>query len=238
MAGKNRSSQNTPNFALLKMAAGVFVSWLVIGVLLFGGSGKFNWGLGWLFFVLWGVLKLAFILLLRWHDPELMVERVTKHENSQRYERLILPVYFLASYGTILVAGLDAGRFQWSGEVPEALIVIAYLFYLFGNGLASWAVVSNPFFSSESRLQSDRDQKVARKGPYRYVRHPAYLAAILMWPVTGLLMASWWAAIPGLLAAVMMFIRAFYEDRMLLAELTGYVIYAQQVPYRLFPGIW
>jgi protein-S-isoprenylcysteine O-methyltransferase Ste14 len=147
-------------------------------------------------------------------------------------------VYFLASYGTILVAGLDAGRFQWSGEVPEALIVIAYLFYLFGNGLASWAVVSNPFFSSESRLQSDRDQKVARKGPYRYVRHPAYLAAILMWPVTGLLMASWWAAIPGLLAAVMMFIRAFYEDRMLLAELTGYVIYAQQVPYRLFPGIW
>ena len=174
----------------------------------------------------------------RWHDPELMVERVTKHENIKPYERLILPVYFLASFGTILVAGLDGGRFQWSGEVPVWLIVIAYIFYLLGNGLASWAAASNPFFSSESRLQTDRDQKVSRVGPYGFIRHPAYLAAILMWPVTGLLMASWWASLPGLLAAITMFIRAVYEDRMLLAELTGYMEYAQQVRYRLFPVIW
>ena len=47
------------------------------------------------------------------------------------------------------------------------------------------------------------------------------LATVLIWPVTGLLMESWCAAIPGLLAALMMVIRAIYEDRMLHAELPG-----------------
>ena len=238
MAGKNTSAVITPNTALLKMTAGILVSWLFIAVLLFVGAGRLDWGLGWLFFAIWGLLKLVFILLLRWHDPELMVERATRHENTQRYERLIVPVYFLMSFGTILVAGLDAGRFRWSGDMPVVLIVSAYIVYLCGNGLASWAVSANPFFSSESRLQTDRDQKVTRYGPYRFVRHPAYLATILLWPVTGLLLESWWAVIPGLLAALMMFIRTVCEDRMLQTELPGYAEYAEQVRYRLFPGIW
>jgi protein-S-isoprenylcysteine O-methyltransferase Ste14 len=107
-----------------------------------------------------------------------------------------------------------------------------------GNGLASWAVSANPFLSSESRLQADRNQEVTRLGPYRFVRHPAYLATVIIWPVTGLLLESWYAIIPGLLAALMMFTRTVYEDRMLHADLPGYVDYAQQVSHRLFPGIW
>ena len=81
------------------------------------------------------------------------------------------------------VQGASIG--DWAGCLSR-YIVIAYVIYLFGNGLASWAVSANPFFSSESRLQMDRDQKVTRRGPYHFVRDPAYLAAILPWPVTGL----------------------------------------------------
>lgn len=238
MAGGTDLVRITPNRALLKMTAGILVTWMLVGILLFGGAGRLDWGLGWLFFALWGLLKLAFILLLRWHDPALMVERATRHDNTQRYDRVLLPVYFLMAFGAILVAALDGGRFHWSGEVPAALIVLAYVVYLFGNGLAAWAAGSNPFFSSESRLQADRDQKVARQGPYRFVRHPAYLATILLWSVTGLLLESWWAVIPGTLAAIIMFMRTVYEDRMLLVELPGYANYARQVRYRLFPGIW
>jgi protein-S-isoprenylcysteine O-methyltransferase Ste14 len=205
---------------------------------LFAAAGRFDWGLGWLFFAAWGLLKLAFIFLLRWCDPALMVERATRHENTQRYDRLILPVYFLMAFGAILVSGLDGGRFHWSGEMPAAVIVGAYAIYLIGNGLASWAAGSNPFFSSESRLQADRGQRVIRQGPYRFVRHPAYLATVLLWPVTAPLLGSWWAVIPGLLAALTMLIRTIYEDRMLQAELPGYAEYAKQVRYRLFPGIW
>lgn len=238
MAGKADPVSLTPNQALLKMTAGIVVTWLIVGVLLFAGAGRFNWGLGWLFFAVWGLLKLAFILILRWHDPALMVERATRHENTQRYDRLLLPIYFVMAFGAILVGGLDGGRFGWSGEMPVTVIVIAYIIYLLGNGLASWAAGSNPFFSSESRLQAERDQQVIRQGPYRFVRHPAYLATVLLWPVTGPLLGSWWAVIPGLLAALTMFVRTVYEDRMLQAELPGYAEYARQVRYRLFPGIW
>jgi len=228
----------TPNAALLKTLASILASLIFIIVLLFAGAGRLNWKLGWLFVVVWGLLKVVFILLLRWHDPALLVERATRHENTQAYDRLIVPVYFVFSFGTILVAGLDGGRFRWSGDLSVALIIIAYIIYLFGNFLASWAVSANPFFSSESRLQVDRNQKVTHLGPYSFVHHPAYLATILLWLVTGLLLESWYAAILGLLAALMMFIRTVYEDRMLHVELPGYVEYAQEVHYRLFPGSW
>jgi protein-S-isoprenylcysteine O-methyltransferase Ste14 len=238
MIEKNTSTALTPNRALFKTIAGILASWLLIGVLLFVGAGRIDWGLGWLFCALWGLLKLAFVLLLRWQDPALMVERTTRHKNTQRYDRLILPMYFLMAFGAILVAGLDGGRFRWSGEMPVGLIAAAYIVYLVGNGLAAWAAGFNPFFSSESRLQAERGQKVARRGPYRFVRHPAYLATILIWPVTGPLLGSWWAVLPGLLAALMMLIRTVFEDRMLLADLPGYADYAGQVRHRLFPGVW
>jgi protein-S-isoprenylcysteine O-methyltransferase Ste14 len=228
----------TPNAALFKTLSGILASLVLIAVLLFAGAGRLNWMLGWLFVVVWGLLKIVFILLLRWHDPALLVERATRHENAQPYDRWIIPVYFVFCFGTILLAGLDGGRFRWSGEVPFVLILMAYAIYIFGNVLATWAVSANPFFSSESRLQKDRNQIVTRMGPYHFVRHPAYLATVLMWPVTGLLLESWCAAIPGILAALMMLLRTVYEDRMLHAELPGYAEYAQDVPYRLFPGIW
>lgn len=228
----------SPNRALAKMIASWLAGTILTAVLLFSSAGRLDWILGWLFIAAWSLLKLVFIVYLRRHDPDLLVERVTRHENAKPYDRVIIPIYFVFAFGTIVIAGLDGGRFRWSGELPISIIALSYLIYLFGNGLASWAVNSNPFFSAESRLQFDRQQKVTDRGPYHFVRHPAYLAAILLWPATGAMLESWWAAIPGILTALMMFIRTIYEDRMLQIELPGYKEYASQVRYRLFPGIW
>jgi protein-S-isoprenylcysteine O-methyltransferase Ste14 len=228
----------TPDTALLRMLVNNLVSLLLITFLAFAGAGRLDWGFGWVFIAVWGLSKLSFALLLRWHDPELLVERATRHENTQPYDRRILPVYSVLSFFTILVAGIDNGRFHWSGQMPAALIILAYVIYLLGNMLSGWAVIANPFFSSESRFQSDRNQAVTRTGPYRFLRHPAYLATIILGAVTPLLMGSWWAVIPGLLSALMILIRTAYEDRMLRAELPGYAEYAEQVHFRLFPAIW
>lgn len=229
---------NSPRRMLVKTMLSTLISWLLVGLLVFGGAGRLDWGLGWLFVILWGGLKMVLLLALYRLDPALLVERATRHANTASYERWIIPLYLLLSFLTILVAAVDGGRLGWSGVVPVWVIVAAYIIYLIGNGLAGWAAGSNPFFSSESRLQSERGQAVVRRGPYRFVRHPAYLAAILLWPVSGLLLASWWAVIPGMLAALLMFIRTVYEDRMLLAELEGYSDYAREVRWRLFPGVW
>jgi protein-S-isoprenylcysteine O-methyltransferase Ste14 len=207
-------------------------------VLLFAGAGRLNWTLGWIFVIAWSVPKLVFLVLLRWHDPDLLIERTTRHKNTQRYDRIILPIYFAFAFSTFIVASLDGGRFRWSGDVPFVLIITAYIVYLLGNSLAGWAINSNPFFSSESRLQTDRSQRVTNTGPYRFIRHPAYAAAFSLWITTGLMLESWWALFPGFLAGLMMVIRTEFEDRMLIAELPGYAEYAHHVHYRLVPGIW
>lgn len=75
-------------------------------------------------------------------------------------------------------------------------------------------------------------------GPYHYVRHPAYLGAILYEVAVPVLLASWWAFIISILSAVLLIVRTALEDRALQAELAGYVDYARHVRYRLLPGIW
>jgi protein-S-isoprenylcysteine O-methyltransferase Ste14 len=238
MSQDNVSTTLTPNQAALKMFASFLVTLLLSAMLIFGCAGRLNWTLGWIFVTAWIIPKLLFLVLLRWLDPDLLVERATRHKNTQKYDRIILPIYFVFAFGTFIVASLDGGRFRWSGEVSIAVIVAAYIIYLLGNSLAGWAINSNPFFSAESRLQADRAQKVSSTGPYRFIRHPAYSAAFLLWITTGLMLESWWAVIPGFLAGLMMVIRTVYEDRMLQAELPGYAEYAAQVRYRLLPGIW
>jgi len=238
MSQEKTSTPLTPNQAALRMLAGFLATLLLSGVLIFGGAGRLNWTLGWIFVTAWIVPKLVFLILLRLRDPDLLIERTTRHKNTQPYDRILIPIYFVFAFGTFIVASIDGGRFRWSGELPLALIVAAYIIYLLGNSLAGWAINSNPFFSAESRLQNDRAQKVSSRGPYRFIRHPAYSAAFLLWITTGLMLESWWAVVPGLLAGLMMVIRTVYEDRMLNAELPGYAEYARQVRYRLVPGIW
>jgi len=228
----------SPNKAFIKMLISLLAGTILTAALVFIAAGRLDWLLAWLFVLAWSLFKVVFIILLRWRNPSLIIERATRHENTQPYDRWILPVYFVLAFGTIVVAGLDGGRFRWSGEMPASLVIISYIIYLLGNFLAAWAVDANAFFSSESRLQTDRQQTVTRNGPYRLVRHPGYLAAVILWPATGPMLGSWWAALPGLLTALMMVIRTAYEDRMLQAELPGYADYAKQVRYRLFPGIW
>lgn len=238
MSTENTPAPLTPNQAMRKMLVSFSASLLLSAVLIFGGAGRLDWDLGWIFIAAWTIPKLVFLILLRWFDPDLLVERATKHKNTQKYDRVILPIYFVFAFGTFIVASLDGGRFRWSGDVSSAWVVASYIVYLLGNSLAGWAINSNPFFSAESRLQTDRAQKVTRVGPYRFVRHPAYVAALLLWITTGLMLESRWAVISGFLAGLMMVIRTVYEDRMLQAELPGYAEYARQVHYRLLPGIW
>ncbi len=228
----------SPDAAALKTLIGFLGALALTAILLFGGAGRLDWGLGWLFVAAWIFPKLAFLGVWRWRDPDLLVERATRHRNAQPYDRILLPVYFVLAFGTFLVAGLDGGQFRWSAGVPAWLVTAAFVVYLLGNSLAGWAMASNPYHSSESRLQAERGQYVVDRGPYQFVRHPSYLAAVMLWVVTGPMLGSWWAVIPGALTALMMMIRTVLEDRMLQAGLPGYADYARHVRFRLIPGVW
>ena len=88
-------------------------------------------------------------------------------------------------------------------------------------------------------LQSTSDQQICRQGPYRWVRHPGYLAQILLW--IGLAFTS---QDPGavVLIGVMVIAGYFYriiEEEHMLTEVVGkrYRDYAASAK-RLIPWIW
>ncbi len=223
---------------VLKLLLKTVVAGLMLTALLFLAAGRVDWPIAWVFVAFWFATKIAFWLVMGRRDPELMAERAGTHANTKSWDKVILPVYLVFAFITFVVAGLDAGRFGWSGPMSSGFLIVGVAIYIAMNLLAGWTMMANTYHSSVSRIQADRGHMVVTWGPYRYLRHPTYLASILLWLSTPLFLGSWWALIPGALTAAMMALRTVLEDRMLHQELPGYAEYAQRVRYRLLPGIW
>ena len=101
-----------------------------------------------------------------------------------------------------------------------------------------WAMWTNRFFSSVVRIQTERGHHVVQEGPYRLIRHPGYVGAILFGLATAVVLGSLWALIPAGLMAMLVVVRTALEDATLKRELAEYAAYACQVKHRLVPGVW
>jgi protein-S-isoprenylcysteine O-methyltransferase Ste14 len=200
-------------------------------------AGRLDWIWAWVFtgIYLIGISINAYFMLRR--SPETVAERGRAGE-MKAWDRLVGGLWAVTYFIILLVvAGLDL-RFGWTAALPLNTHLAGGLVFALGLALFSWAMIANAFFSTVARIQADRGQQVFSGGPYRAVRHPGYLGAILQSLGLPLLLGSLWALLPGLLAALLMVVRTALEDRMLQAELPGYPEYAQRVRYRLLPGIW
>jgi protein-S-isoprenylcysteine O-methyltransferase Ste14 len=142
-----------------------------------------------------------------------------------------------ASIALPIVAGLDVGAPGWT-HASLVELVIGVVLALAGGGLTIWALAENAFFEPSVRLQSDRGQRVCSTGPYRFVRHPGYVGAMLVGFCVAPVVGSRWALIPAAVQACALIVRTRYEDRMLHESLEGYADYARETRYRLFPGVW
>jgi protein-S-isoprenylcysteine O-methyltransferase Ste14 len=207
---------------VLAAAAALFVS---AGTVAFVGF--------WIYLaILAAVMAASFAFL----DPGLLRERMRPGGQRPPLALRLLTLFILAH---LIIAGLDRGRFHWSDSVPVWLRGAGLLTVAAGYGLAFWAMRVNRFFSSVVRIQSDRGQHVVTTGPYRLIRHPGYLAGIVIISASGVALGSWLA-----MAMLMVFglpfalYRVITEDRVLQAELAGYRDYAARVRWRILPGIW
>jgi protein-S-isoprenylcysteine O-methyltransferase Ste14 len=198
--------------------------------------------MGWVFVCVYLATTVVSRVLVVRRDPGLAVERVRSIESNREgvkdWDRLLSPT--VALFGPLaiwIVAGLDE-RLGWSPPVVVWLSIVAVIVALAGSVLATWAMLSNTFFSGTVRIQGERDHTVASGGPYRFVRHPGYLGGILFDVATPLILGSVWAFVPTALTLCAFFVRTALEDRTLREELDGYQAYAQQTRYRLLPGVW
>ncbi|OHB62126.1 MAG: hypothetical protein A2167_02390 [Planctomycetes bacterium RBG_13_46_10] len=208
-----------------------------MGVALFWSAGRIEWWAAWAAIAVWLTFFTATDILLLRFNPELMAERLNPPKGAKTWDRAIMSIFRLTTLVRYILAGLDQ-RYGWTVGFPVAAQLAGLVVCVMGYALLAWAMTSNTFFSQIVRIQSDRDHAVVTHGPYRYVRHPAYIGMILFELAMSILLASWWSLLASGLCAILLILRTALEDRTLLAELSGYVEYARQVRYRLLPGIW
>ena len=233
------ATEDRPNVAEGIVArVGTIAIFIVLqAVILFLAAGRLTWAWAWVYLGICLVsVAINGTIMLR-TSPDTIAER-GRPQATQKWDKVIGGLWALVLYLVLpLVAGVDV-RFGWSQELGAAWNLAGAVVLAAGLRLGGWAMITNAYFSTAVRIQSDRDQTVCRSGPYRFVRHPGYVGFILQSLGTPILLGSWWALVPGLMAAVLMVIRTTFEDRMLQAELPGYREYTQQVHYRLVPGVW
>ncbi len=216
---------------LLKSLAGnVF-----LGAILFLSAGTFQWLMGWVFLAITALVSISTFVLI---DDSVIVERSVNHFSSERWDNIILSLFGIMSLiFTPLVAGLTV-RFDWPPHIGPVMIATGLLVTVAGWAFHIWAMQVNRYFAIVVRLQDDRNQTVVRVGPYRWMRHPGYVGGILVSIAMPLMLGSFWALIPGIMAALLLVIRTYLEDRFLQRSLDGYSDYTEQVRYRLIPGLW
>jgi protein-S-isoprenylcysteine O-methyltransferase Ste14 len=172
-------------------------------------------------------------------NPTLLAQRLKrKREGSKLWDEILMRVSNLTVLIAVpIVAGLDIGRFQWS-DLDIQFSVLGFVPFIISAVLINWAMAVNPHFEPTVRIQNDRGHKVISSGPYKIVRHPGYLAAILYTVSIPLIMGSVFTFIPVGIYIVLFMIRTSLEDRTLRKELDGYSEYTTHVKHKLFPGIW
>lgn len=210
---------------------------VVMGVALFWPAGRIDWWPAWAALAVMGAWIAATAIVIFRTNPALLAERLGPRRGAKSWDTAIVSLMGLTQLARYIVAGLDE-RNGWTGGMPLAVQVAALIACAAGYALFVWATASNTFFSQIVRIQSERSHAVATGGPYRYVRHPGYLGAIVFEIAVPFLLASWWSFIPSGLGAVLLVLRTALEDRTLQAELSGYADYARRVRYRLLPGVW
>jgi protein-S-isoprenylcysteine O-methyltransferase Ste14 len=209
---------------------------LLLAVFLFGPAWSLRFWQGWVYWLVCTILVTEITRHFLKHDPRLIERRMAvgpraEPEASQKRIQVITSVLCCA---LVIIPGLDFRR-HWS-HVPvpisllaDALVALGYLgiFYVFRE---------NTFTAGVVRVEEG--QTVISTGPYAYVRHPMYAAAMWQFLATPIALGSWWAFLAAVPLCGMLVIRLLDEERVLRTNLAGYTEYCQKVLHRLIPGVW
>ncbi len=123
----------------------------------------------------------------------------------------------------------------WS--LPWEIKASAILFASAAFVLALWVFAHNPPGNFNIRPEPRRGARLVTQGPYRWVRHPMYVALLLAMAgiaaeaPNGVLLGMW-----GALLLVLNF-KAALEERLLLQRWPEYADYRTRTA-RFIPGVW
>jgi protein-S-isoprenylcysteine O-methyltransferase Ste14 len=204
--------------------------------LVFLSAGTWHYWQGWLFLTVFSASTWAFSIYLAIYNRPLFERRMKagpSHE-PERSQKIIVSLILGAFFLFIILPILDyrAGHSRvpaWVSIVGNAIVVCSFL------GIF-WVITTNSWAASNVRVEAD--QKVIDTGPYAYVRHPMYAAAIWLFVGIPLALGSWWTLALVIPVFVVLLWRLLDEERILARDLRGYPEYMRRVRFRLVPGVW
>ena len=215
--------------ALVKLSAGI----ILVGLMVFLPAGSFGYWQGWL---LMGVLFVPMLIVgvvMMVKNQELLRKRLDakEKEGEQKTVVALSGVLFVVSFVT---AGLN-WRYGW-WMLPDWVVWVAAAIFILSYILYAEVLRENEYLSRTIEVQ--KGQKVIDTGLYGMVRHPMYLATVIMFlsmplvlgsPISFVIMIGYFPVIAK---------RIRNEEMVLAAGLDGYKEYQMRVKYKVIPFIW
>lgn len=162
------------------------------------------------------------------------IDRDAPPEDRGTSVQIVWTVYLTQCFGVI-----EAVFFRYPESfVWDALTITALVLAVSGALFRAWAVAElGRFFTWHVRVQEG--QSVITSGPYRFVRHPSYAGAVVLYICTLLFIKAWIGAALVLIFLTIAFTRRIrYEEGLLVSALGDeYVAYSRNHK-RLVPLLW
>jgi len=221
------------------MAAKIAISCVVSNVLvltsIFLPAGTFAYWQGWLFLGVGGVCSSLTFLYLAKNDWELLERRLRgPMQEARGVQKVIVTAMYLCLFFSIALSALDH-RFGWTGNVP-LLVFVGNLLVVAGLYLYFLVYRENRF--AAATVEIAEDQRVISTGPYGFVRHPLYVALVIVAVGIPLALESYRGLIFILPVVALVVWRLLDEEAFLAKNLSGYAEYQAQTRWRLIPGVF
>src|SRR5262245_44035494 len=204
--------------------------------LIFGSAGTWDYWQGWTCLAVFAASTLTFTIYLAIYDKPLLERRLKAgpwHE-QERSQRIIVSLVLVAFCAFIVLPILDYRR--GLSRVPARVSVVGDAIIIFSFVAIFWVIKTNSWAASSIRVEAE--QKVIDTGPYAYVRHPMYAAAVWLFVGMPLALGTWWSVALLIPFLPVLLWRLLDEERILARDLPGYTEYMGRVKYRLVPHVW
>lgn len=204
-----------------------------LACLFFLPAGTFAYWEAWAFLaILFSAMAFMLGYLFK-NDPELLERRLITREKETK-QKLFIPLLTLCFLAVFLLPGFDR-RWGWSA-LPVRLVITADIFILLGFGLFFLTLKENRYASRI--IEVVPGQKLISTGPYGIIRHPMYLAMLVIYVFSPLALGSYWGMVPLALMIPLLALRLLNEESVLIRNLKGYKEYMRATRHRLVPGVW
>ena len=219
----------------LMVSAGIklLMGLVLVGLLIFLPAGTMRFFNGWLFIAVLFIPMTIAGVVMALRSPAQLEKRLNAKEKEaeQRSVVAMSAIMFVAAF---VVAGLNY-RYSWI-VMPLWVVWGAVALFLLSYLMYAEVLRENAYLSRTIEVQ--QGQKVIDTGLYAIVRHPMYLATVVLFLSMPLVRGSLPSFVIMLAYIPLIVKRIRNEEKVLRRGLEGYDGYCKRVRYRLLPFVW